>query len=335
MSLGKVSVLMPFKNTAEFLEECLDSLLVQTYTNWELLAVDDHSTDSSNSLVQEYAVKDGRVKLFTNKHKGIISALRLAYTHSSGAYITRMDSDDIMTPDKLENLINQLNKHGPGHIAQGQVKYFSEVGISDGYARYERWLNGLIANGSNFSEIYKECVIASPCWMVHREDLDLCGAFQPNTYPEDYDLTFRFYQRGLKCIPSSKVLHWWRDYPTRTSRTSEHYAQNYFLKIKISYFLEIDKIPGRPLTVWGAGTKGKNIAKYLSERKIEFNWLCDNPKKIGKKIYGIELLPFRILESLNEPQSIVTVANEIAQKEIRQYLNQLNMFGKPDFFFFC
>ena len=279
--------------------------------------------------------RTSRIKIFTSKYNGIIPALRRAYEESSGHFITRMDSDDIMTPDKLEYLVGQLVSYGSGHIAQGQIKYFSEEGISDGYARYERWINGLIAKGRNFSEIYKECVIASPCWMVNRKDLDKCGAFSEDRYPEDYDLTFRFYQSGLKCIPCSKVLHMWRDYPTRTSRTSEHYAQNHFLDIKIHYFLEIDKIHNRPLTVWGAGNKGKIIAKHLLKREVKFYWLCDNPKKIGKNIYGVELLPISKLQEINNPQSIITVANEKDQLEIREYLNKLNMSGKPDFFFFC
>ena len=335
MGLMKVSVLMPFKNTEEFLGECLRSLLAQSYEDWDLLAVDDHSTDKSTDIVRKFSELDNRILIFTNSGNGIIPALRLAYAESSGAFITRMDSDDVMAPDKLKNLVDQLHHSGPGHIAQGQVKYFSDLGISDGYARYERWLNKLIAEGTNFNEIYKECVIASPCWMVFRKDLDRCGAFQSNTYPEDYDLTFRFYKHGLKCIPCNKVLHFWRDYPTRTSRISEHYAQNYFLEIKISYFLELDKDHNRPLAVWGAGTKGKTIAKYLINRDIPFYWLCDNPKKIGKKIYGMELQPFRILESLKSPQSIVTVANEADQKEIGQYLRQLSLNGETDCFFFC
>ncbi len=326
---------MPFKNTEEYLEECFRSLQAQSYDDWELLAVDDHSTDRSRDIIRQFCEQDSRILLFTNTQNGIIPALRMAYAESSGALITRMDSDDVMTPDKLITLVDQLNRSGPGHVAQGQVKYFSDAGISDGYARYERWINKLISNGSNFSEIYKECVIASPCWMVFRSDLDNCGAFQSNAYPEDYDLTFRFYKHGLKCIPCNKVLHFWRDYPTRTSRTSEHYAQNYFLDIKISYFLELDKAQYRPLAVWGAGTKGKTIAKYLINREIPFYWLCDNPKKIGKKIYGMELQPFRILASLKSPQSIVTVANETDQKEIRQYLQKLNLSDNTDCFFFC
>ncbi|MGI9547469.1 MAG: glycosyltransferase family 2 protein [Flavobacteriaceae bacterium] len=335
MNPGKISVLMPFKNTAVFLEECINSVLAQTYGNWELLAVDDHSTDRSKSIVLDYSTRDQRIKVLSNKNHGIISALKTAYANASGIYITRMDSDDIMYPSKLEYLINSLSSAGPGHLAVGQVKYFSSTGISDGYARYEKWINQLIAKGSNYDEIYKECVVPSPCWMAYKVDLEKSGAFESDRYPEDYDLTFRFYKNQLKCIPCSQVLHKWRDYPSRTSRTSVHYAQNYFLDIKVHYFLELDHDPSRPLAVWGAGTKGKTVARLLQKRDLDFYWLCDNPKKIGKKIYDCELLPYQALESLQAPQSIVSVANSEAQEAIRSYLENLGLRQATDYFFFC
>lgn len=330
-----VSILIPFKNTARFLPECLDSILNQEYAQWEVLAINDHSIDDSWEVVNAFVEKDSRISVFENEGTGIIDALRTAYTESQGIFITRMDSDDVMAPNKLQVMVQSLLKRGKAHLAVGQVCYFSDRGISNGYERYEQWLNGLTLNGSNYSEIYKECVVPSPCWMAYREDLDACGAFDSNRYPEDYDLTFRFYEKGLSCIPCDQILHYWRDYDTRTSRTSEHYAQNYFLEIKLHYFLKLEYDTRRPLTIWGAGNKGKEIAKGLLKRNIAFFWLCDNPKKIGKSIYGKEMLHYSTLQGLENPQSIVTVANEKAQKMIRDYFLELGQKSGKDYFFFC
>ena len=335
MQIPLVSILIPFKNTADFLPECVQSILDQTYEHWEALAVDDHSTDKSRVLLDSYAERDPRIKVFSNKGVGIIAALRTAYSQSNGQLITRMDSDDIMAPEKLQVMAEALLAKGKGHLAIGQVRYFSHRGISNGYARYEQWLNGLSATGTNFSEIYKECVVPSPCWMIYRENFDSCGAFKADRYPEDYDLTFRFYENGLTCIPCQKVLHYWRDYDSRTSRTSPHYAQNYFLDIKLYYFLKLDCDSSRPLTVWGAGNKGKKIAKGLLKKNIDFYWLCNNPKKIGRDIYGKKMLHQSVLKELNKPQSIVTVANEDAQTTIRDYFSTLGHRERLDFFFFC
>ncbi|MGB5430311.1 glycosyltransferase [Eudoraea sp.] len=330
-----ISILIPFKNSSMYLKECMDSIVSQSYQNWEVLAIDDHSADDSRAVVEEYSLRDSRIIVHSNQGDGIISALRTAYNLSKGELFTRMDSDDIMNSKKLEIMASSLEKHGKGHIAVGGVRYFSDRGVGNGYMRYEKWLNKLTAKGVNFSEIYKECVIPSPCWMVHKIDLEECGAFEPNIYPEDYDLTFRFYERGLQCIPCNEILHKWRDYDTRTSRTSEHYAQNYFLQLKLYYFLKLHHDHRRPLTVWGAGDKGKSLARELLKQNIPFYWLCDNPKKIGKNIYGQELRHFNYLHKLEKPQSIVTVANEEAQKMITNFFSNLGQSSMVDYFFFC
>lgn len=330
-----ISILIPFKNTAKFLPECLQSILNQSYSNWELLIVDDGSTDDSFNLVESYANRDSRIKLFKNNGFGIISALHLAFSKSKGDLITRMDSDDIMLPNKLEVLSNNLIKFGKKHVAIGLVNYFSETGIGEGYSKYETWINNLTLNGTNYSEIYKECVIPSPCWMVYREDLIAVNAFNPNRYPEDYDLTFRFYEKGFKCIACASVLHKWRDYTTRASRTDSHYAHDSLLAIKLYYFLKLDYNKNRPLVIWGAGDKGKTIAKNMIENEIPFDWICDNPKKIGRDIYGKKLKPFNFLNEIKNPQSIITVANAEAQKQIKIYLSKLELHSMTDYFFFC
>lgn len=330
-----ISILTPFKNSERYIGDCLDSIINQTYSNWELIIVDDGSKDNSYDIVKSYATKDSRIKLMKNPGSGIIEALRHAYNHSLGDMVTRMDSDDIMSDNKLEVLSGDLQRYGKGHVAVGQVRYFAEDGVGPGYKSYENWLNTLTSKGNNYSEIYKECVIPSPCWMMYREDLDKVNAFNPNDYPEDYDLTFRCYEHNMKCIPCGQVIHYWRDYPTRTSRTHEHYAMNYFLDIKLEYFLKLDFDSTRPLAIWGAGYKGKQIAKKLVTNNIDFHWICDNPKKIGKNIYGKTLVEFSYLSKLNSPQSIITVANADAQTEIRLYLAKHNMSPMNDYFFFC
>lgn len=335
MQKSLISILVPFKNTESFLVECLDSILQQTYTNWELLIVDDGSTDSSYQIVKNYAVKDDRIHLLSNDGSGIIEALRTGYKQAKGRFLTRMDSDDIMALNKLEKMQQSLVTHGEGHLALGKVRYFSNAGIGDGYKRYETWLNNLTSQGTNFNEIYKECVIPSPCWMLYKTDFDHCGGFTPNTYPEDYDLAFRFYKQGLKCIPSNEILHHWRDYTVRASRVDTHYAENSFLELKVHYFLELSRVKEKTIIIWGAGSKGKKVAQLLIKKNTPFEWVCDNPKKIGKDIYNQTLKPFEYLSTIENYQSIITVANHDAQLEIEHYLKNNKKTNMNDYFFFC
>lgn len=335
MNQTLVSIVMPVKNTEKYLEECLQSIINQTYVNWELLAVNDNSTDKSLEILTTFANQDKRIKVFNNDGKGIISALQLAYSKSLGKFITRMDSDDIMISNKLELMTADLLQNGKGNIALGLVNYFSEDGIGEGFSKYEDWLNKLTQSGTNFTEIYKECVVPSPCWMVCREDFEKCGGFNATVYPEDYDLVFRFYQNGLICLPSNHLLHLWRDYPTRTSRTHEHYADSSFIEIKTNYFLELDYDKSKNLVVWGAGKKGKFVAELLLKNNIPFQWICDNPKKIGKEFYKQKMLPFTALDKIENTQSIVTVASPTAQNEIKKYFLERDQKAMQDYFFFC
>jgi glycosyltransferase involved in cell wall biosynthesis len=330
-----ISILMPVKNTGQYLRACLDSVISQTETNWELIVVDDHSTDNSYKLMREYAKSNNKILIFRNKGNGIINALKTAFEKSNGALITRMDSDDSMAPEKLVELKNVLLKNGVGTVATGLVEYFAENGLGEGYQNYQNWLNSLTENETNFNDRYKECAIASPCWMVYKSDLKACNSFNETTYPEDYDLFFRFYANGLQVKSSKKVLHHWRDYPERTSRNHEHYQDNRFLDLKLNYFLQLDHQPSNPLVLWGAGKKGKQIAKKLTEKGINFHWVCDNENKIGKDIYGKKMKHFKTVEALNAPQIIVAVANADDQKFIIDFAHTLHLQLNEHYFLFC
>ncbi len=313
---------MPVKNTAQFLVECLASILQQTFRDWELIAIDDYSTDGSYQILSGYAKQDARIKLFKNKQQGIIAALQLAYQHSSGGFITRMDSDDIMELDKLQLMFNQLQLKGSGYIVVGLVNYFSADKLGEGYLNYANWLNKLTLSESNFDDIYKECPIPSPCWMIGRNDFEACGGFSSEVYPEDYDLAFRFRKAKFKIAVVRKVIHQWRDYETRTSRTDANYADNRFSALKIMHFLDQDYNSTLPLVLWGAGKKGKKIAQLLTDRGVAFKWVCNNTNKIGHNIYGSVLQELLVLSTIAKAQVIVAVSSPKYLDEVAQVSNQ-------------
>lgn len=329
-----ISIIMPVKNEESYLEECLDSIIAQDYKQWELLMVDDFSSDSTWSIMERYQEKDERINIFKTQKPGIIPALREAYSHSHGNYITRMDADDLMPLKKLSTLVKVLKEREFPTLATGMVKYFSEEGVKDGYLNYQKWLNTLCKKNSHYQEIYKECVIPSPCWMTDRVTFDRCGAFDSVRYPEDYDLAFRFYEQNIKVKGISKILHYWRDYPSRTSRTDSNYSDNRFLKLKIHYFLKIDYRKEKPLYLWGAGKKGKQIADLLNKNEIPFSWISNNPKKIGRDIYGQIIKADTTLPN-NTCNLILAIANEKEKDEALRRLYKLDHKSGETAFSFC
>ena len=324
-----ISIIMPFKNCEEFLKETLNSIINQTYTSWELIAVNDHSEDNGIELIQA-DFQDKRIQILNNKGKGIIKALQLGLENTKGIYVTRMDADDIMKPSKLKELKEAIDTSKEASVAVGLVHYFKSDGseIGNGYLKYQDWINNLAIKKASFKEIYKECSIPSPSWMMKMEVFKKIGGFNPEIYPEDYELAFRMYQHKLKVVSTKKVVHLWRDYELRTSRTDENYKDNRFLTLKVNSFLKLDYIPSKKMVLLGAGKKGKTIAKLLIASKVKFDWVCGIPNKIGHNIYN------QILKSSKEIPSNCQVIVAIATKEelarIKQEETKSNLY-----YYFC
>ncbi len=331
-----VSIVMAVKDTEPYLVECLESVQAQTYPHWELVAVNDHSADRSPEILRAYAAADARIRVYNSDRPSLIPTLQVAYRHSQGPLINRMDSDDRMPADKLEVLVDAWQQHGRGTVIAGGTEHFVGDGeVGDGFRRYERWLNDVARRSAHYEEIYQECVIPSHSWLIHRTDLDAVGAFDPEVYPEDYDLCFRFYRHKLRVVGLDKVLHYWRDRSDRISRTWECYQDNRYFDLKLRYFYELDRDPRRPLVLWGAGRNGKDLAKQLLARQDTFHWVCDNPRKIGKDVYGIRMATFDMIPQLDNPQVIIVVASPDDKATIRQQLTAWGKRARDDYWFFA
>ena len=188
---------MPVKNAGKYLDQCVDSIIRQVNSNWELIAIDDGSTDDSLEILESFKRFQDIIYVSENRGEGIIPALQQAFEMSRGEYITRMDADDIMPSNKLELLYNAV-KGKRKTVSTGKVQYISDRKVSEGYRRYEKWLNQVVEEEAFERDIYRECVVASPNWMVHRSCFEKDFAFSDLTYPEDYDMVFNWYQHGYK-----------------------------------------------------------------------------------------------------------------------------------------
>ncbi len=330
-----VSIVMAVQNEELYLEACLNSIIAQTYSNWELIAVNDHSTDRTSEILKEYAYGDSRIRVFDSVRHKLIPALQEAYKHSRGSLINRMDADDKMPEYKLQILVEEWKKYGKGTVIAGGTSHFVENGkVGEGFLRYDRWLNDIAKRNAHYEEIYQECVIPSHCWIIHKEDLDSVGAFDPEVYPEDYDLCFRVYKKGLKIVGIDKILHFWRDHSVRISRTWDCYKDNRYFDLKLNYFYEIDRDKKRSMVLWGAGRNGKDLARLLKKKNEKFHWVCDNKKKIGKDVYGIHLEHFSKIPDLNTPQIIIAVNSPDERIKIREQLTIWNKKPIDDYWFF-
>lgn len=125
-----ISVVMPVYNGEAFLAETLDSLLRQTYKNFELLAVDDGSSDGSHALLEEFRKKDGRIKVFSQKNAGAGAARNRGLQESAGAWVTFLDCDDLLMPAMLESLYESVSR-SEADTAEGGISFFRVLPSSE------------------------------------------------------------------------------------------------------------------------------------------------------------------------------------------------------------
>jgi glycosyltransferase involved in cell wall biosynthesis len=323
---------MPFKNPGNYFIPCVESILNQSYKNWELIAVNDHSDDGSFQLAQSCANKHTKITVIDSKGDGIIQALRCGYECSKGDYIHRMDSDDIMPRQKLEKMMEAIS---PKSLVTGLVDYFSDdFDLGDGYKKYTTWINQSMKSGDLWKDIYKECPVPSSAWLLHRDDFESVGAFNSSLIPEDYEFSFRLYQSGIKIKIVPEVIHRWRDSTNRTSRMESQYFPENYVDLKVGYFLKIDRNKTIPLVLWGAGKKGKKIARVLLELGENFTWVTDNPLKFGVNIYNQIVLP-RTKINLKNYQQIIAISSPSEQIEVQSILDSLELKNRKNYFWFC
>jgi len=107
-----VSIITPSYNSSRFINECVNSVLGQTYTNWELIIVDDASNDNSRELISNIAARDNRIKfVFLTKNIGVAGSRNIALEKSKGRYIAFLDSDDVWKKEKLTMQIHFMQSH--------------------------------------------------------------------------------------------------------------------------------------------------------------------------------------------------------------------------------
>ena len=110
-TIPTVSVIMPFHNTQRYIEQAIRSLMSQSYSSWELLAIDNNSSDDSSKIVEHLRQEDSRIRLFHEPRRGVSYARNLGLRLARGEYIAFLDSDDLYLPAKLESQLRFMREH--------------------------------------------------------------------------------------------------------------------------------------------------------------------------------------------------------------------------------
>lgn len=179
----KVSVILPVYNGAEYLRDCLDSLMHQTFGDFELVIIDDCSTDQTPDIIKQYS--DTRIRYFKNDtNSGIVFSLNKAISLSQGEYIARMDADDICLPERLEKQVAFLDEHSDFGLIS---TWFEMFGAANGIVRYETDPERIKC------KLLFSLQLLHPGWMLRRSLLaDHALSYKEDyKYAEDWDLLVR------------------------------------------------------------------------------------------------------------------------------------------------
>jgi len=315
-----ISILMPARNAAATLDEAVRSLAAQTFPDWELIAVDDGSTDATPELLEGWAREDGRIRVVRHAEgRGIVAALNTALAAARGKAIARMDADDIALPERLAGQVERLQAPDAPALVGCRVRYFPEEIVAEGARRYEAWLNSLVTPEEHGRDIFVECPVAHPTFFMRREALEAVGGYQERGWPEDYDLALRFWRAGYGIAKVPEPLLLWREAPGRASRVQAEYHLDAFRRCKVHHLRRSHLAADRPALVWGAGPVGKAFARALLDAGTPLRGFVElNPRKIGMAIYGAPVLTVPAALALRgEAFSLAAVGQPGARERIR------------------
>ncbi|NQU31131.1 MAG: glycosyltransferase [Anaerolineae bacterium] len=326
MKIPSVSVILPCYNAAQTLEETLESIEGQTHKDFEVIAVDDGSTDRTADILDHWSKRDSRFKCIFQPHAGVISASNAGMLASVSPYIARLDADDRAHPQRLEKQIAFLDENPDTALVGCLVKAFPEEDVGDGFRIYIEWLNALVSDDDIRREFFIESPLPNPSVMIRREWMLRMGGYQDHGWPEDYDLFLRLYLAGARFAKIPEVLHEWRDHPNRITHTDSRYSLENFLRTK-AYYLARGPLKGRDaVIVWGSGMMGRRLAKQLERQDMPLVAFVDiDPKKIGRTRRGKPIIAPDELEKCwgqyQNPVILASVGSRGARKLIRQRLN--------------
>lgn len=292
MSRPKVTVMVPVHNPGPYLAPALAAIRNQTLREFEVLLLDDGSTDGSAEVLAAAARADPRFRLLSPGRVGLVEAANLLGREARRDYLARYDADDAMHPGRLEMQVAWLDERPEVGVVGSLVRHFPAAEVLPGNRRYEQWLNSVVTHEQISREFYVESPMPNPSVMMRREVFDLAGGYRDDGLPEDYAFWLRAFEAGVRFEKIPKVLHYWRDHGRRVTRTHPRYSLEAFLRAKAESLLRGPLSGARPYVVFGAGMKGRRLTRILARAgHPPLALFDDDPRYLRRTRQGRPVLP--------------------------------------------
>ena len=198
----KVTVIMPAYNACRFLEAAIRSVIGQTFTDWELLVLDDGSSDDTLAIARSLAAEDCRIRVLPNEHNmGVARTRNRGFDLCRGEYVALLDSDDVWLPNKLERQLERMAQTG------ADLCYCS-YSIVDANGEKSR-PDYLVPEQTDFDKLLRENVIGCSTVVLSRKVIEQ-HRFETDFYHEDYVLWLKLLRAGFRASGCTEPLVRWR-----------------------------------------------------------------------------------------------------------------------------
>lgn len=283
-----VSVILPVRNAADTIGPAIDSILCQTGVTWELIVIDDGSSDGTAESLAH--IRHPAVQVHRQPARGIVAALELGLRRARGRSIARMDADDISAPGRLACQYRYLMHHPDLGLVGCRVAFAGDRNAGAGYARYVDWTNSLLTPEEIETARFIECPFVHPSIMFRSDLIERLGGYRPGPFPEDYELVLRWLEAGVRMARVPEALLHWHDHPQRLSRTHARYARAAFHELKagpLARWLQRHNPHHPDVVIWGAGRVTRAKAAPLRRHGIRLSGFIDiDPRKSGTPLAG-------------------------------------------------
>lgn len=208
-----ISIIVPVYNVEKYLKKCVNSIINQTYTDFELILVDDGSTDNSREICDEYLLIDRRIKVFHKENGGLSSARNMGLKKAKGEFLTFIDSDDIINKKYLEIMMKTINDNQSDVIICNYERFSNEDEISDTSSKEK--LNIINYTGTAIMYCYFDNNIdkaryVSSCWKLYKSSLFHNIEFPIGRLFEDEFTIYKILLRANKITEIDTKLYYYR-----------------------------------------------------------------------------------------------------------------------------
>lgn len=322
--MPKISIVLPTYNGEKYLKQSIDSILAQSYTDWEMILVDDCSTDRTPDIVDQYAESDSRIIAVHNEtNQRLPRSLNIGFSMAQGQYLTWTSDDNLYMPNALEVMAGYLDVHQDIYMVRGAEDIINENGE-------------IIAQSKEYNDakMYTHNCVGA-CFMYRREVRDIVGEYDDTTFcAEDYDYWLRVLERFGRIVPINEILYQYRRHEASLTGRKRKEVNDQTTKLRLQYIDKMfcvlqgnkaelckiyyemmrseymtqaaadrfkEKVPelcaempytqDKKYIIFGAGNYGERAAKQFGEQAVFF--ADNNPDKAGEMKCGLKILSFR------------------------------------------